>query len=210
MSLSSRLARAKIVVDDDTRRGHLAAIDNAIETTRRPRGHGRALAVGLAVVLLVPVVALAAERSVPGDFLYPVRQLIDKTLEPSRSNDESSIESARRLFLFRLAGANAVESQIGQIVDTGDASDGQSERSVSTVRDQSVEQRTAVSDEVGDDQDRVGDEVDPGRTRTGGGDDDEPETRPTTTTFPESGGGDRQPGPHRYRSRGDETDSSLD
>lgn len=184
MSLSSRLRRARIVIDDDTRQAHLAAIDAAIiESTRQPRRHGRALAVALAVVLLVPVVALAAERSEPGDLLYPVRQLIHQTLDRSQPPDEPTIE----------------ESTFGEEGEEGPSRQFQDRTPLTPTREQPAEEQPAEEEEIGGG-DRPDEDADTAREpiiRPDAGDSDEegsePETRPTTTTLPEPGRGDRQP-----------------
>lgn len=184
MSLSSRLAQARIVVDDDTRRGHLAAIDNAIVETTRRRRRGRALAVGLAVVLLVPVVALAAERSVPGDLLYPVRQLIHQTLDRSQPKDQAS----------------PAQEPLREAEDEGPSREAHDRTPVPSAREQPAEEPPAEEEETGDGGDRPEQEADttrdPNTLPDDGGPDEggsEPATRPTTTTFPESTRGHRQP-----------------
>ncbi len=184
MSLSSRLRQARIVIDDDTRRAHLAAIDDAIvESTRQPRRHGRALAVALAAVLLVPVVALAAERSEPGDFLYPVRQLIHQTLDRSQPPAEPTVE----------------ESALGEAGGEGPSRPVQDRAPLTQTREHPAEDQPVAEEEIGGG-DRPDQEAETTRepiTRPDSGDPDEEgsdlEIRPTTTTFPESDRGDRQP-----------------
>lgn len=68
---------AKIQVDETTRSRHMAAIESAIRETRPKVRRFRLLAVAFAWVLLVPVMALASERAVPGDFLYPIKQILE-------------------------------------------------------------------------------------------------------------------------------------
>lgn len=72
------LEDARISVDEPTRERHMASIARAIEASRPRRARRlRLLAVAAATILLVPVMALASERAVPGDFLYPVKQVFE-------------------------------------------------------------------------------------------------------------------------------------
>lgn len=73
----------RVSIDPETRRRHLATIASAIESTRRGRGRLKLLALAVAVVFVLPVLALAAQNAVPGDLLYPVRQIIP-WVEPAR------------------------------------------------------------------------------------------------------------------------------
>lgn len=82
--MSSRfpeLAQARIVVSPVTRERHLFVIGAALSDRTRSNGHGRVLALALVLVLLVPVIALAAENSVPGDFLYPVKLVVEPIVQ---------------------------------------------------------------------------------------------------------------------------------
>lgn len=72
------LDEAKVKVDESTKDLHMMAISRAITAEAAPRrSRLRLIAVATATVLLVPVMALAAERAVPGDFLYPVKQVFE-------------------------------------------------------------------------------------------------------------------------------------
>lgn len=72
------LDRARVVVDETTRSRHLTAIQGALaRRSRRPHRGMRSLALGLALVVAVPVLALAAEDTVPGDFLYPLKRVTE-------------------------------------------------------------------------------------------------------------------------------------
>lgn len=88
MSWRNRIEQIRIVVNEDTRRRQMAAIEDALAEAKHPaRRRGRALAIALAVVLTVPVMAVAAENSQPGDFLYPVRQVFDSSQRETVSPD---------------------------------------------------------------------------------------------------------------------------
>ena len=76
------LDQIRVTVDETTRTRHLAAVDAAL--SERPRafwGRGRILALAVVLVLLLPVMALAAENSVPGDFLYPVKRAVEPVVQ---------------------------------------------------------------------------------------------------------------------------------
>lgn len=72
------LDQVRLVVDRHTRDRHIAAMQAALAQTSRPRfRRRRLLAVAVALILLLPVLSLAARRAVPGDFLYPVKVAFD-------------------------------------------------------------------------------------------------------------------------------------
>ena len=72
------LDQAKVKVDESTKDHHMLAITRAIAAEAAPRhSRLRLIAVATATVLLIPVMALAAERAVPGDFFYPVKQMFE-------------------------------------------------------------------------------------------------------------------------------------
>jgi hypothetical protein len=74
--------RIRLTVDETTRQQHLGSINSAIRATTAPRPRRlRFLAVGIAILLLLPVIALASEGSVPGDFLYPVKRAVEPIVE---------------------------------------------------------------------------------------------------------------------------------
>ena len=79
MSLAfPELDQVRVSVSEETRSRHLAHVGAALRarSDRLPR-RGRVLALALALVLLVPVMALAAENAVPGDLLYPVKRAVE-------------------------------------------------------------------------------------------------------------------------------------
>lgn len=72
------LEQVRVSVDPQTRERHIAAMQVALEESRRPGFRGRRLlAVAVALILLLPVLSLAARDSVPGDLLYPVKLALD-------------------------------------------------------------------------------------------------------------------------------------
>lgn len=86
--------RVRVSVDEVTRQGHLDSISSAIRNadasrSRRPRF----FAVAVALILLLPVIALASERSVPGDFLYPVKRAV----EPIASVFDNDVAAVNRV-----------------------------------------------------------------------------------------------------------------
>lgn len=88
------LDRIRVEVDDDVRDRHLAAIGAAVRSARAPRlRRFRLLAVAVAVVLALPVMALASENSVPGDLLYPIKRV----LEPLVSVLDRDVEADHRV-----------------------------------------------------------------------------------------------------------------
>ena len=108
-------------VGSDTKDRHLAEMDAAIRTAPPapvPAGFGvrrRVAAVVAAIFVVAPAgMALAAEDAVPGDFLYPVKEITERV----RSFVDSDIEATHRVeeverLVFRrapgLAVARAVE-----------------------------------------------------------------------------------------------------
>ena len=84
----------EISVDRVTRDRHLAAISRSLHDPWRQHGRRRLLAIALAVVLLVPVMALAAERALPGDFLYPFKRNV---VEPVVSVVDRDVAAVHRV-----------------------------------------------------------------------------------------------------------------
>jgi hypothetical protein len=84
----------KVSVDEQTRDQHLSVISNAIHKPQRTRGRHRLLAVAIAAVLLVPVMAFAAERSLPGDFLYQFKRSV---VEPVVSVVDGDVAAYNRV-----------------------------------------------------------------------------------------------------------------
>ena len=72
------LSQVRLTLSPETRERQMAAIHDEIRRRRRPRfSRRRLLVVAFAILLAVPVMALAAEDTVPGDFLYPVKRLFE-------------------------------------------------------------------------------------------------------------------------------------
>lgn len=77
MTRFPELEQVRITVDGSTKAQHLAAIDAELIAVKiPPRRRFRLFAVAVTTLLLLPVIALAAERAQPGDLFYPVRQLV--------------------------------------------------------------------------------------------------------------------------------------
>jgi hypothetical protein len=110
------LQALKIEVHPDTRRRHLDTISRAIRSNRAPRVRRlRLLAVAAALVLLLPVVALAAKDAVPGDFLYPIKRLT----EPIVAAFDQDVAAQNRVAeLESLLDANADVDMIREHADT--------------------------------------------------------------------------------------------
>ncbi|MEA3502482.1 MAG: hypothetical protein U9R47_06880, partial [Actinomycetota bacterium] len=112
-----RLSSAfRIEVDPETKERHLAEMGAAIRTappTPVPAGFGlrrRVAAAVAAVFIVAPAgMALAAEDAVPGDFLYPVKEITERV----RSLVDPDIEATHRVeeverLVFRRAPIHAV------------------------------------------------------------------------------------------------------
>lgn len=96
-----RLSSAyRVEVDAETKERHIAEMDAAIRTAPPipiPAGFGirrRVAAAAAAVFILAPAgMALAAENAVPGDFLYPVKEITEQV----RSYIDDEIEATHRV-----------------------------------------------------------------------------------------------------------------
>lgn len=71
-----QLDAAVVRVTSDVRDRHLRTVSQALADLRPRRSRFRLLAVAVAVLFVLPVLALAARNADPGDFLYPVRQIL--------------------------------------------------------------------------------------------------------------------------------------
>ncbi len=111
-----RLSSAyRVEVEDDTRNRHLAEMGAAIRTappTPVPTGFAlrRRLAGALAAVAVVvaPIgMAVAAEESVPGDFLYPMKQITERVrgFVDDDIGATHRVEEVERLMFTRAPGA---------------------------------------------------------------------------------------------------------
>ena len=95
------LDKAKVTVDAETRGRHLASIESELTQLRTPRlARRRLLAVALATVLLFPVAAFAAENSVPGDLLYPLKRAVEPVVAVFNDDVVAThrVEEVERLF----------------------------------------------------------------------------------------------------------------
>lgn len=72
------LDQVRLVVDEAVKERHLVVIAGEVRAGRTPRlKRFRLLAVATTLLLLVPVIAFAADDAVPGDALYPVKRLFE-------------------------------------------------------------------------------------------------------------------------------------
>ena len=72
------LERIRLSVGEEVRERHLTAIADELRSARTPRMRRfRLLAVAVALVLALPVLAIAAEDAVPGDALYPIKRMFE-------------------------------------------------------------------------------------------------------------------------------------
>ena len=113
------LEQVRITVDAATRERHMAAIAKAVSVSPRSRRPMRLLAVAATLVFLLPLVALAAERAVPGDLLYPIKQLF----EPAARVFDSDISARHRVeevetLLEREAPAEVIHDHLQLARDT--------------------------------------------------------------------------------------------
>ena len=84
----------KVEVTPDVRERHLAAVSEALTARTRRRSNRKLLAVAIATVVLLPVVAFAAERAGPGDLLYPLKRAL---VEPVVSLFDSDVAAVHRV-----------------------------------------------------------------------------------------------------------------
>lgn len=131
-----RLSSAyRIEVDPETRERHVAEMGVALRNappTPIPTGFGlrrRVAAVAAAVVVLAPAgMALAAEDAVPGDFLYPVKEVTERVRSFVDQGVRAThrVEEVERLMFLRAPGhavARAVEraeSATAQLPESGE------------------------------------------------------------------------------------------
>lgn len=88
------LERMRLRVAAEVRERHLAAIETAIASARAPRlRRFRLLAAAAALILALPVIALASDDAVPGDILYPIKLW----LEPVVSVIDPDVEVDHRV-----------------------------------------------------------------------------------------------------------------
>lgn len=125
MSEFPELDRVRVTVNAEVRERHLAAISNAIEVERRPRFRRfRLLAVAAVLVVTLPVLAFAAEESVPGDLLYPVKLMFEPVVGLV-SEDVEVDHRVRELEILdsRRADPELITSQIEEARELVDESD---------------------------------------------------------------------------------------
>jgi hypothetical protein len=87
----NKLDTFKIEVPADVRGRHLRAISARLKTAPRRRRGLTLILIG--AVLLVPLAAVAAESSLPGELLYPVKRI----LEPARALFDREVVANNRV-----------------------------------------------------------------------------------------------------------------
>lgn len=101
-----QLDQVSLVVDEAVKERHLSVITAEVRAVRKPRFRRfRMLAVATALLLLLPVIALAAEDAVPGDALYPVKRLF----EPIAGMFDRDIEVDHRVEEVEILHGRAVD-----------------------------------------------------------------------------------------------------
>lgn len=112
------LVTLRVSIDPDTRERHLATINVALREHRAPRFRRlRLMAVAAGLVLLIPVLALAAENSVPGDFLYRVKRLFEPVVEVVDEDVDEDVRASHRIdeleeLVDRRAPAEVIDRQL--------------------------------------------------------------------------------------------------
>lgn len=110
----------RVDVAPEVRERQLGTITRALRVARAPRRRRfRLLALATAIVLALPVIALGAEDSVPGDLLYPVKRIIEPLVSVF-DHDVSAdhrVEEAELLF-ERGAEARVVQDHVALARDT--------------------------------------------------------------------------------------------
>jgi hypothetical protein len=164
-------------VNDDTRSQHLATIASAVATglavplpVRRVRRRLSATLVTASLLVLPTGIALAAEGSVPGDVLYPVKKVTERV---RALVDEDVVAEHRVQELEKLVASDAPTEMIADQVERA---------TVAVDRLEAGHELGSRLDEAtaGVAADRLGDDP-PGRT---GGDDGDPFDKATTTSMP--------------------------
>lgn len=142
--LLPELEQVRVVVDRETRDRHIAAMRAAMSETASPRFRRRRfLAVAVALILLLPVLTLAARDAVPGDFLYPVKVALDPVTDAlgwragaesrigevevmvDRRMDNALIREHADLAIDRLvAEERAIEERLALVARLENATDG--------------------------------------------------------------------------------------
>ena len=102
-----QLAALRVDVDERVREAHLGAIAAALGSAPSRRSRRWPLAVVVATLVAGPVTAIASESSVPGDFLYPVKLII---------------EPALAIFDRDVAAGHRVD-EVRRLIDRGSAND---------------------------------------------------------------------------------------
>lgn len=101
-----QLDQVSLVVDEAVKERHLSVITAEVRAVRKPRFRRfRMLAVATALLLFLPVIALAAEDAVPGDALYPVKRLF----EPIAGMFDRDIEVDHRVEEVEILHGRAVD-----------------------------------------------------------------------------------------------------
>ena len=188
------LSELRVEVPDETREAQWTAIAQALEDvparSQVPRRRRVAVWVAAAFSIGLPAAAVAAEGTVPGDFLYPVKLVV----EPVRSLFDPDVAAVHRVEeLERLFESDALVSDIDRALNQAeravdDAKSPELTQRVERVRDQVRDRRE--SDQAGTD--RVSEPVptEDGPTATVTDQPRDTDTRSTTTTTQNDGHSD--------------------
>jgi hypothetical protein len=183
-------------VESETKERHLAEMNAALQTAPPapiPAGFGlrRRIAAAVAAIFVVAPagMALAAEDAVPGDFLYPVKEITERVRSYVDNDIEAShrVEEVERLVFLRAPShtvARAVEraeSATVQLPESGELRL-RLELARELLQQQDEESRLAGGDESGEEQQDSGSDSEKAGSGAGSG-----------TTVPSGSGGSSEP-----------------
>ena len=79
----------------EARARHIRAIQDELRAAQPVRRRWRLMVVAVAIVLTLPVLALASQRAEPGDILYPVREVVDWVTDLAPSGVDTAAQTDR-------------------------------------------------------------------------------------------------------------------